>query len=737
MNALALNLDRRSFLKMTSLAGGAFALGLYRQPVAFAQGPPVAPLAFVRIAPDGIVTILAKNPEIGQGVRTMLPMLIAEELDVDWKDVRVEQALLDEHTFGPQFAGGSMSTPMNWEPLRRVGCAWRQMLITAASQTWNVSPADCTTELGLVHHKLTGRQASYGELAARAATLTPPALDSVKLKDPADFRIIGKSQIGLDTRDIITGKPVFGIDLTLPNMLVAVIEKSPVFGAKVKSANLADIEKLPGIRKVLVIESTIQSGFVDSDPGMESGVAILADTWWQAQSARKSLKIDWDLGPGASQNTADFTRRAAELLTSPPANTVHNYGNVDTALKSAAKVVEATYSYPFIAHATLEPQGTTAAFSNGKLEMWTGSQAPGGGRRMVARALGIQESDITVHMVRTGGGFGRRLMNDYMVEAAWLARTAGRPVKLLWSREDDMTHDAYRPGGTMGLKAGLDAQGRLIAWSQHLVTFGEGKRAVSGGGIGGDEFPSGYVPNFNLGTTSMPLWLRTGPLRAPGANAYCFVGQSFLDELAHAAGRDPLDFQLELLGSTAPARVNRPSPGPSALNPDRLKGVLELVAEKSNWSNHKREAGHGMGIAGYFCHSGYFAEVADVSVDSQNRVKVNHVWAAGDVGSQIINPGAAENMGFGGVIEGLSHLGQVITLANGRVEQTNYTNHPLARMRQVPPIDIFWRKTNFAPTGLGEPTLPPILPAVTNAIFAATGKRVRTLPLKRSGFTLA
>ena len=736
MNAPALSLDRRSFLKMTSLAGGAFALGLYR-PAAFAQAPPAAPLAFVRIAPDGLVTILAKNPEIGQGVRTMLPMLVAEELDVDWNDVRVEQALLDEHTYGPQFAGGSMSTPLNWEPLRRVGAAWREMLVTAASQTWNVPATECTTQLGRVHHKPSGRQASYGELGAKAAALTPPALDSVKLKDPADYRIIGKSQKGVDTRDIITGKPVFGIDLTLPNMLVAIIEKSPVFGARVKSANLVDIEKLPGVRKALVIESTIKSGFVDSDPGMESGVAILADTWWQAQSARKSLKIDWDLGPGTSQNSDDFARRAAELLKSAPANPVRNYGDADSALKSAAKVVEATYSYPFIAHATLEPQGTTAAFHNGTLEMWTGSQAPGGGRRLVAQALGIKESDITVHMVRTGGGFGRRLMNDYMVEAAWLARAAGRPVKLLWSREDDMTHDAYRPGGTMGLKAGLDAQGRLIAWTQHLVTFGEGKRIVSGGGIGGDEFPSGYVQHFSLGTTSMPLWLRTGPLRAPGANVYCFVGQSFLDELAHASGRDPLDFQLELLSGNPPTGVDRPRPGPNALNPQRLKAVLELVAEKSNWRSRKREAGRGIGIAGYFCHSGYFAEVADVTVDSQNRVKVNHVWAAGDVGSQIINPAAAENMGFGGVIEGLSHLGQEITLANGRVEQTNYTNHPLARMRQVPPIDIFWHKTDFAPTGLGEPTLPPIIPAVTNAIFAATGKRVRTLPLKRSGFTLA
>jgi isoquinoline 1-oxidoreductase beta subunit len=739
MKAPELHLNRRAFLKMTALAGGAFALGYYDKPWAAAQSPNsgVAPSAFVRISPEGVVTILAKNPEIGQGVVTMLPMLIAEELDVDWKDVRVEQALLDEKSFGPQFAGGSMSTPMNWDPLRRVGAAWRQMLISAAAKKWNVPEQECTTETGKVLHRSSGRSATYGELAAAAANLTPPPLGSLKLKDSASFRIIGKSQVGVDTRAIITGKPIFGIDFSVPEMLVAVIEKCAVFGGKVKSANTAEIEKLPGVRKVIVLEGTLPSGgYVSSDPGIEPGVAILADHWWQAQNARKSLKIDWDFGPGETQNTDAFNRQAAELSKQSPANPRKQYGAADAALKSASKVVEATYVYPFIAHATLETQGTTASFRDGKLEMWTSSQAPGGGRQMVAKALGISESDITVHMVRTGGGFGRRLMNDYMVEAAWLSRAAGRPVKLLWSREDDMMHDAYRPGGTMGLKAGLDSQNKLVAWSQHLVTFGEGKRIVSGGDIGGDEFPSGYVPNYSIGMSPMPLWLRTGPLRAPGANVYCFVVQSFLDELAFTAGRDPLDFQLEIL-STNPPGVDRPKPGQYALNPERLKGVLEMVAEKSGWRNRKRQKGRGMGIAGYFCHMGYFAEVADVSVDEQNRVKVNHVWAAGDVGSHIINPAAAENMAYGGVVEGLSHLGQEITLAGGRVEQSNYHQHPLLRMRQVPKIDVYWRKTEFSPTGLGEPTLPPIIPAVTNAIFAATGKRIRTLPLKRSGFTLA
>ena len=344
-----------------------------------------------------------------------------------------------------------------------------------------------------------------------------------------------------------------------------------------------------------------------------------------------------------------------------------------------------------------------------------------------------------MHLTRVGGGFGRRLMNDYMVEAAWLAQRVQAPVKLLWSREDDTTHDAYRAGGFVGLKAGLDAQGKLVAWRHHLVTYGDGGKLAPGANIGSDEFPSGLAPHYALYTSAIPLMLRTGYLRAPGNNAYAFVGQSFLDELAVAAGRDPLEFQLEILSNKmvpVPGEENTPK-GPRDLNPERMKGVLQLVAEKSNWANRKREPGRAMGIAGYFCHLGYFAEVADVSVDKDNKIKVNHVWAAGDVGSEIINPRAAESMGFGGVIDGMGEMAQEITLVDGKVQQTNFHQHPLMRMKQVPPIEVFWIKSNFAPTGLGEPTLPPILPAVGNAVFAATGKRIRTLPLTKSGFSWA
>ncbi len=423
----------------------------------------------------------------------------------------------------------------------------------------------------------------------------------MKLKDPKDYRIIGHSQAGVDTHAIVTGKPLFGIDVEVPGMLYAAIEKSPVFAGKVKSANVDEIKTLPGVRHVLVIEGGITpAAYTPWEPGMEPGIAIVADTWWQAQQARKQLKVDWDLGPAATQSSEGFEKRAAELLQAAPGTTVRKYGDMDAALKSSAKVVEATYEYPFIAHVTMEPQGSTAHWKDGKLEMWSTSTLPGDGRALVAKTLGIEQSDITTHMVRSGGSFGRRLQNDYAVEAAWISKQIGAPVKLLWSREDDVAHDPFRPGGTVGLKGGVDAQGKLTAWRHHLVTFGDGKHSTSGGGIGGDTYPAGFPPSYALYTSAQPLMLRTGALRAPGDNAYCWVAQSFLDEMAHAAGRDPLEFQLELLSNTkAPwksgegdAVGDHEPTGQSVLIPERFKGVLELVAEKSGWA-HRSEGSRG------------------------------------------------------------------------------------------------------------------------------------------------
>jgi isoquinoline 1-oxidoreductase beta subunit len=424
------------------------------------------------------------------------------------------------------------------------------------------------------------------------------------------------------------------------------------------------------------------------------------------------------------------------LFTQTPANIIKTDGDVDAALKSSAKVIEASYAYPFLAHAPLEPQGTTAHFKDGKLEIWSPSQSPGNGRRMVATLLNIQPADITLHLTRIGGAFGRRLMNDYMVEAAYLAKQVEVPVKLTWSREDDFGHDAYRPGGFHTFKAGIDAQGKLTAYRQHMVTYGVADKYASSANIGPNEFPSGHVTNFGLYTSTMPLNLRTGPMRAPGSNALSFVGQSFLDECAHAAGRDPLEFQLDLRGKMLSTPTGTPNGTPTG-NPDRLTDVLAKVGEFSNWNARKKTPGSGMGIACYASHQGFFAEVADVTVDDKNRITVNHVWVVGDIGSTIVNPGAAESMVYGSVLEGMSHMNIEVTLDAGKVVPDNFNKYQFMRLRQTPKIDVLFLKTNHPPTGLGEPALPPLLPAIGNAVFAATGKRIRTLPLSRSGFSFA
>ena len=738
-----IRIDRRSFLKVTAAGAGGVLIGLYVQPQAAAQnrgGPPVPPPdphTYIKIAADGTVTIVAKNPEVGQGIKTMLPMLIAEELDADWKSVKIEQADFDDTKYAGQIAGGSTATPTNWLPMRQAGAAGRAMLITAAAQTWSVPESECITTSGRVYHKASNRSLGYGELAGKMAALPMPDLKTLKLKDPADFKIIGVSQTQRELPNIVTGKPIFGIDVVVPGMLYAVFEKCGVFGGKVVSSNIDDIKKLPGVKNAFVVtRPDITDTVIPGDPGLENGIAIVAETWWHAQSARKKLQVNWDEGPRANYSSTGFAQRAQELSKQAPQRTIRKDGDPDAAMSGAAKVVEAAYSYPFISHAPLEPQNCTAHFKDGKCEIWTNSQIPGSGRRLAAQALGIPESDVTLHMVRGGGGFGRRLTNDYVAEAAYISKQAGVPVKLLWSREDDMAHDYYRPGGFQFLKAGLDPQGKIVAWHNHFISYGDGDRFVSAGAMGPTEFPQRFIPNYHLQASVQPLGIRTGSLRAPSSNAFGFVIQSFIDELAHAAGKDPVEFRLALLDSATSAEQGLDDRGRPGLNAGRMKGVVQLVAEKSNWGKRTLPKGTAMGVAFHYSHLGYFAEVAEVAVDSANKVKINKIWVAADVGSQIINPSAAENIIQGGIIDGLSELmDQEITVEKGRVVETNYHQHKMVRLTQAPPIiEVHYLKTDNTPTGLGEPAMPPVLPAVANAIFTATGQRVRSLPIAKSEF---
>lgn len=726
-------LGRRRFLKLSGLAGAGLVLGSYLRFTgdAFAievrgaseAAPAGARLgAFVRIAPDGRIFIAAHVPEIGQGVRTSLPMIVAEELEVDWQSVTVEPVPLDG-AFSRQSAGGSNTTPGNFLPLRRAGATARVMLVEAAARTWGVPAGECRAESGSVVHAATGRRLGYGELVALAATLPTPPADAVSLKDPRDYKIIGRRIGGVDNPALVTGRPLFGIDQTLPGLLHAVYVKCPVFGGKVASADLDAVKKLPGVVDAFVIEGTRNLN------GLMPGVAIVAKSTWAAFQARRALKVTWDEGPRAADSWESLVREAREALGRPGRQTPRNDGDVNAAFSGAARTVEAEYVYPFIGHTNLEPQNCTAHFRDGALELWAPTQNPGGGQRMIADVLGLPAEKIRVNITRIGGGFGRRLESDFMVEAAAIALKAPAPVKLTWTREDDMRHDHYRPGGVHRLRGAVGQDGALLAWHAHFATFGNAAgRPGSGAGISGNEFPAHFLRDYRQEMSVLECGIPMGYWRAPGSSTLAWVTQCFFDELAHAAGADPYRYRLKLLENPL-----QPKPPRGGFDPARMRGVLVDAAERSGWDGPALPRGRGRGIAFYFSHRGYFAIVAEVTVSQAGALTVDRVVASGDVGSPIVNPSGADNQVVGSVVDGLSAAWvQSDDLQDGRIEAGNFDAHPILRMPAAPKVvEVRLIQTDNPPTGLGEPALPPLAPAVCNAIFAATGKRVRSLPIAK------
>ena len=713
---IALALSRRGFVSASMVAGGGLLFSL--RAGAASTGTLTA---FVRILPDNRVVIGAKNAEVGQGAKTMLPMLIAEELDVDWAQVTIEQTHAAQAVFGGQAAGGSRTTPREWEPMRIAGAGARAMLVAAAAKRWSVPADRLTTGHGRVRDPASGRELTYAALAADAAAMPSPDPVTLTLKPPSAYSIIGTPVPGVDTPAIVSGKPLFGIDVTLPGMLHAVFVSAPAFGATLVSANIAEVQALPGVAKVLTIKG-------DGAPeSLVDGVAILARSWWTANRARDTLNVVWDTAAVQRFTSNAYAEQAAAKQSGKGDAEVLRTGDIEVAFAAAAKQVTADYHYPFLAHATLEPQNCTALFQDGAIELWAPTQNPEAGRGLVAKALNLPLERIRINLVRIGGGFGRRLMNDYMVQAAAIAaQVPGVPVKLLYSREDDIRRDFYRPAGWHRFRAGIDGAGKLTAFHDHFVTPGVGGKAGRAGELPAAELPARLGPAMLFEQSVLDSNMPTGWLRAPGSNGLAFAFQGFLDEVAEAAGKDLPTLMLELLAHTPEVARGKAAPFVTG----RARDVIQRACAMGGWATRDGlPKGEGKGFAFYYSHAGYFAEVAHVAI-VEGAVVVRSVWVAGDVGSPIINPLNALHQVEGSVIEGIGQAlaGQAITQIAGEVEQAGFDTHPLARITDAPKIEVDLLQTPFPPTGLGEPALPPVIPAVANAIYAATGKRIRTLP---------
>ena len=749
------NVSRRRFLQgVTALGGLVLAAGFpsvlrAADPPKFgADGMPNGwvddPLVFVAIGTDGTVTIVCHRSEMGQGVRTGMPMIVADELEADWKRVRVVQATGDEKRFGNQDTDGSRSTRHFFEPMRRCGAAARTMLEQAAAARWGVPVGEVEAVNHEVVHAKTGRRAGYGSLAKAAASQAVPARDTVRLKDPSKFRYIGKDVVKLvDGRDIVTGKAQYGIDTRLPGMLYAVVAHPPVYGGKVVSFDATAALKVPGVVRVVEIEASAAPAQFNP----LGGVAVVGRNTWAAIKGRKALTVVWDDGPNGGYDSTAF-KASLEESARKPGKVVRNDGNLDADMAAAARRVDAEYYIPHLAHAPMEPPAATVRIANGKCEVWACVQSPQAARDLVAKRLGLSAADVTVHVTLLGGGFGRKSKPDFVIEAAVVSKAMeGKPVKLTWTREDDLMHTYFHTVSVEHLEAGLDPQGKPVAWMHRSVaptiisTFVEGAKneAPLELGMGVINVPFA-IPNLRIENPEAAAHTRIGWFRSVSNIPHAFAVQSFVAELAAAAGRDPKDYLLEVIG---PARQISPaaladtwnhgeSPERYPVDTGRLRRVVETAAREAGWGRTLPK-GHGLGIAAHYSFVSYVATVVEVAVDDQGVVTIPRVDIAVDCGATV-NPERvrAQMQGAAAMGVGIATLGEM-TFKGGRAEQDNFHKYQVTRMSGAPrETRVHIIPGDFAQPmgGVGEPGVPPIPPALCNAIFAATGKRIRRLPIR-------
>jgi isoquinoline 1-oxidoreductase subunit beta len=679
--------------------------------------PPFAPNAWLRIGTDGVVTLTLDRSEMGQGSQTGLAMILAEELEADWSTIRLGPIPENPAAWSRTMrTGGSNAIRGSWEPLRKAGATAREMLVTAAAQTWKVDRATCRAENGNVIHGPSGRRMSYGALAAPAARLPVPK--DAPLKDPKDFRLLGTRVTRLDTPGKVDGTAEFGIDVKVPGMLIASIERSPVLGGRVKRFDAERAKAMPGVRHVVELEPSSWIGPKGGwAAGCAAGVAVVADTYWQAVEARRALQIEWDEGEAATLDSASI-RAQLVALAEQEGVVAQTLGDAAAAIAGAAKRIDAVYDVPFVHHATMEPMNCTAHVRSDGCDVWAATQNQGDAQKVASALTGLRPEKVRIHTTFSGGGFGRRLEPDFVSEAVRVSQAVGAPVKVMWSREDDMRNGFYRPTSYNRFSAGLDASGRLVAWTHRIagtplrLKFGPLERGLDDSLIDGAIDLPYAIPNFFVDQHTLELApVPRGPWRSVGVSHNGFVTECFLDEVAAAGGRDPFELRRDLLRD----------------NPRHLR-TLELAAEKAGWGT-PLPAGRARGIALAEWGPSVCVEVAEVSVEADGSVRVPRVVCAVNCG-QAVNTGQIEAQMQGGIVFGLSAaLYGEITIDKGRVVQGNFDTYPVVRMPQAPAVEVYLVPSTEPQGGTGEPGVPPIAPAVCNAIFAATGKRIRKLPI--------